>query len=215
MRRFAFVLACAAPVTAAPAPVSPASFERSVLTELNRARARPGEIAQELRLYRTTLRGLVSYTPGRNERMMTKEGAAAVDEAIAFLEQQAPMPALADSGVLGKAASALMEEQARTGSIGHGSSYGRGPGARALAVGGGDAVSETIAYGYRDPAAVVHQLIVDDGVPDRGHRVLIFAQQFRFAGVGCATHPRFRHACTIDFAATPDGRRESQTYASR
>lgn len=171
------------------------------------------EVAADLRRYRRTLRGLVAHGP--DARMLTREGAAAVDEAIAFLERQPPLPPVTGSWLLGRAARMHMGEQAVTGDVGHHSRDGRNPGGRARAAGGGDAVGETIAYGYHDPVAVVHQLIVDDGVPDRGHRALIFAREFRYAGVGCASHPRYRHACTIDFSATADGRRASVAYASR
>lgn len=213
------MLACATPVTAAPPPILPASFENAVFVEINRARERPTEVAQALRRYRTTLRGRIAYAPGRDEGMVTKEGAVAVDEAIAYLDRQPSLAPLAPSTLLGRSARTLMAEQARTGSIGHRTQDGRSPGARVRAAGGGDHVGESIAYGYRDPTAVVHQLIVDDGVPGRGHRALIFERAFQFAGVGCASHPRFRHACTIDFAATADGRRSGivrgTAYASR
>lgn len=215
MRKLLFVLACAAPVTAAPAPGLHGPIERAVLLEINRARERPAEVARDLRRYRKTLRGLIAYAPGQDRGIATVEGAAAVDEAIAYLERRPAMRALSPSFLLSRAAHVLMTEQARSGAVGHYSRDGRNPGGRVQAAGGGDAVGETIAYGYRDPAVVVQQLIVDDGVPDRGHREIIFAPEFRFAGVGCALHPRYRHACTIDFAATADGRRRPIVYAAR
>ena len=207
-------LASAAPAVV-PVDAERPPFERAVFAELNRARERPREVAEALRRYRRTLRGLISHQADGRVRVATVEGAAAVDEAIAFLERQRPLPRLSRSALLGRAARSLMTEQALTGSVGHYSRDGRNPGGRVRAVGGGDAVGETIAYGYADPAAVVHQLIVDDGVRDRGHRTLIYAGDFRFAGVGCASHPRYRQACTIDFSATSDGRRRPIAYAFR
>lgn len=209
------LLLASAASAVAPAHAATPSFEQAVLVELNRARERPQEVAEELRRYRRTLRGLISHQANGRVRMATVEGASAVDEAIAFLERQRPLPRLARSILLGHAARTLMAEQALTGSVGHYSRDGRNPGGRVRAAGGGDAVGETIAYGFADPAAVVHQLIVDDGVRDRGHRALIYAGEFRFAGVGCASHPRYRQACTIDFSASPDGHRRPITYASR
>ena len=62
---------------------------------------------------------------------------------------------------------------------------------------------ENIAYGdYRRAAAadIVRQLIVDDGVPDRGHRLNIFSADYALAGMACGRHPRHHTVCVIDFA---------------
>jgi uncharacterized protein YkwD len=52
---------------------------------------------------------------------------------------------------------------------------------------------------------VVRSLIIDDGVPGRGHRAAVFSNAYRFAGVGCRTHARYRVVCVVDYAGTPDG----------
>jgi uncharacterized protein YkwD len=44
-------------------------------------------------------------------------------------------------------------------------------------------------------------LIIDDGVTDRGHRKNIFSRAFGTAGAACGPHPRFGNVCVIDFAA--------------
>jgi uncharacterized protein YkwD len=62
-------------------------------------------------------------------------------------------------------------------------------------------VAENIAYGGRSARGVIVQLIVDDGVPDRGHRMNIFDPEYRVVGVGCGPHVRFGDMCVIDFAA--------------
>ncbi len=61
-------------------------------------------------------------------------------------------------------------------------------------------IGENISYGPDDGREVVLQLIIDDGVPDRGHRANIFSPGFRLAGVVCGPHPKFRTICVIDFA---------------
>jgi uncharacterized protein YkwD len=65
------------------------------------------------------------------------------------------------------------------------------------------AIGEAISYGpYRIDRGrdVIAQLLVDDGVPGRGHRKTIFDTDYRLAGVSCGSHPLFATTCVIDFA---------------
>jgi uncharacterized protein YkwD len=48
---------------------------------------------------------------------------------------------------------------------------------------------------------VVRQLIIDEDVPDRGHRNDLLDPVLRRAGVGCAPHPTYRVICVIDLAS--------------
>jgi hypothetical protein len=181
----------------------PASLEDSVLDEINYVRD-----------YRELFDGRVIRLPGDPVGEMTREGTYAVDEAIAFLDRQTPLPPLARGELLARAARDLAAEQAMSGRSGHRSADGAMPGDRVKRRGGDIFVSETISYGYSEHHAVVRQLIIDDGVPSRGHRALIFATGSRFAGVGCGTHPTVRYMCVIDYSATANGKPQLPTFAA-
>jgi uncharacterized protein YkwD len=45
------------------------------------------------------------------------------------------------------------------------------------------------------------QLIIDDGVLDRGHRANIFKPEFEVLGVSCGNHERYGTVCVMTFAA--------------
>ena len=62
-------------------------------------------------------------------------------------------------------------------------------------------VAENISYGGYSARGVVIQLIVDDGVPGRGHRINLFNPDYRQVGIGCGRHARFHDMCVLDFAA--------------
>jgi len=183
----------------------PPRLEDAVLTEVNYVRAHPQDYADELRRYRAFFDGRVVRLPGDEIGQMTREGTDSVDEAIRFLDRQAPLPPLAYGDILARAARDLADEQGETGYTGHRSGNGDSPGDRVKRRGGDIYVGETISYGYDDPGAVVRQLVIDDGVPGRGHRTLIFAPDNRYAGVGCGRHPRDSFLCVIDYSITPNG----------
>lgn len=55
---------------------------------------------------------------------------------------------------------------------------------------------------------MVVQLLVDDGVPSKGHRANIMNEAFSQTGVSVQTPPGFRYCCVIDYAngyASPAG----------
>jgi uncharacterized protein YkwD len=184
-----------------PAFAAPASFEAAVLDELNFARTQPDAYARELRDYRDLFEGRVVHEDRDPVGVMTNEGVAAVDEAIAFLKRQAPLEPLDASRMLDQAALGHVRDQGRRGAVGHAGSDGSSLGQRIQRQGlwsGG--VAEVISYGKDSPAAVVRQLIIDDGVASRGHRRNIFNPGFRYAGVGCGEHRVHGAMCVIDFA---------------
>lgn len=193
-------------------PAYAESLEDAVLDEINFARTQPREYARELREYRAAFRGRI--VSGRQGERMTFEGVRAVDEAIAFLERQQPLAPLRRGQVLALAAYDHASEQGYRGSRGHISSDGATPGKRVLARGGGRFVSETISYGEDDPVGVVRSLIVDDGVPNRGHRNVIFTSNLRFAGVGCGPHAAYDYLCVMNYGQTADGQPAGPSYAS-
>ena len=189
-----------------PVSARPAALADAIVAELNFARTRPQAYAETLRRHRAYYRGLFVDDPQEPASHTSREGIAAVDEAIAFLERQPPLPPLGSAPLLALAAADHAEAQRRRGSIGHFSANGDTPGLRVVRRGGGPYVAETIAYGFAVPMAVVRQLIIDDGVADRSHRAVIFDVRMRYAGVGCGGHPVYTAMCVIDFSPSPDGR---------
>ena len=189
-------------------------LERKILIEINRVRNDPVGYAAHLRDYRRYYDGKIITAPGMKVRYLTEEGVAPVDEAVRFLEGQRRRRPLAAADLLRAAAIDHCAEQASDGSLGHVGADGSDPGTRVRRRGGGIYVGEVITYGSDDAADVVRQLIVDDGVADRGHRKLVFADDIDFAGVSCGPHPAFGTMCVVDVARTVDGRARMQFAAN-
>lgn len=201
--RFGVVSALLALLGAASAAAQ-TPFERDVLAALNAARADPAAYAAGLKNYRTYFHARLLRYPGLDADIETQEGVRVVDETIAFLGHQAPLEPVAPAPLLEASSADLVADQAH-GGTGHEGSDGSSPSDRARRHGGGGFIAEVIAYGPVDAQDVVRQLIVDDGVSDRGHRSILYSPELRFAGVSCGPHPEYRTMCVIDLGVTPDG----------
>jgi hypothetical protein len=207
MMKFRHLIASGALVAlgATAAIAAPSRFEEGVFDELNRFRSDPAGYADLLRDYRPRFDGKLLISDDDSEiDIMTREGVAAVDEAIRDLRHEKPLVELEWSDALARAAADHVAVQSRSGAVGH-YTRGSGPGERMKARGGGPYVNEVITYGHHTPEGVVDQLLIDDGVPDRGHRFSLLRTTHRYAGVACGNHPVHRTMCVIMMSETRDG----------
>ena len=205
-RKLMIVLTAAAGAAPALATdlASPRALEQRVLDEINRIRAAPRDYVGELRTFREWFDGTLLHVPGMHVGIRTTEGASAVDEAIGYAEQQPGAEPLAFSPLLA-AAAGDHATYLSGGADGHTGPDGSHPWDRVKRRGGGYNVAEIISFGFDDPREVARQFLVDDGVPDRGHRTAMFDPRYRYAGVSCGPHPRFMALCVVELSPTPDG----------
>ena len=167
--------------------------------ELNRARANPRDFARSVSSLIPLFQGTLLRRPSWPVPQRTLEGAPAVREAADFLQVQPAVPTLTMSEGLTAAARELARDQAASGLTGHNSSDGSTTRQRIERHGAWQQTfAENVAYGsYSVGQDVVVDLIVDDGVPDRGHRANLFNANMRVAGVACGPHPKFAAMCVI------------------
>ncbi len=173
------------------------NLTQEVIAELNRVRTNPQEYAAYLQAHRAlyTPEGYLKQ-PGK-PLLRTHEGVAALDEAIRELSHARPQTPLSASDLLVGSGRALIDEQSRNGQTGHGS-YPFDRMARAGVM--NSARGEDVAYGAHTAEQIVYNLVVDDGVRDRGHRRNIMQTMFSQAGVSVGDHPVYGTMCVIDFA---------------
>jgi uncharacterized protein YkwD len=177
-------------------------LEKEVIIELNRARSNPAGYAKNLEDFKRHYVGKYIYIAGGTQ-VVTQEGVSAVDEAIEFLKSTAPVPLLRVSRGLWAAAKVHAADQGPRGLISHEGTDKSSPGERMNRFGTwGKAFGENIEYGNTTAREIVIQLIIDDGVPGRGHRKNIFNPLFEVVGVSVGPHHRFGHMCVMDFAGT-------------
>ena len=132
--------------------------------------------------------------------LRTREGVAAIDEAIRFLQGARPTAPLIFSPGISLAAAEHVADQG-AGAFGHGGSDHSDPGDRMNRHGTWSSLwGENISYGKATPQDVVIALIIDDGLRSRKHRKNIFNPAFNYAGAAFGPHARYRTVCNIDFA---------------
>ncbi|HJV49522.1 MAG TPA: CAP domain-containing protein [Geothrix sp.] len=183
-----------------PALEKASSFERAVVQEMSDARVRPRAWAKILREFRDGFEGTLWKRPGRTA-LRTEEGLRAYDEAIAFLESARPVGPLRFNEGLARAARLHARDLGPRGGVEHVGSDGSRLSERLNRLGTWQGViAENIATLEEDPRQVVIQLLVDDGIPGRGHRRNLFNPDFHQAGCGSAPHRDYRIVTVIDYA---------------
>jgi uncharacterized protein YkwD len=195
---------------------APSTSSRAVVREMNLARQNPALYATFVEELRARMTGNLMILPGRT-RIRTKEGAAALDEAIRFLRKAQPQAPLAFSPGMSRAAADHCADQASGGfgHVGRDSSHADRRIARYGTFGG--CWGENISYGKGTARDVVLALIIDDGLPARKHRQNIFNPNFNFAGAAFGRHARFGTMCSMDFAGSyaERGQSPAETLVAR
>lgn len=189
-----------APVTQAPTPIRDfVRIESEVLAALNRARTDPGGTASALEALIPHFSGTRFKRPTWPVPVQTTEGATAVREAVRAVRSQRPLNPLTLSPGLSRSARDHVGDQSRSGGTGHVGADGSSTPARAARYGTWQvSFNENIDYGPMvEGRDVVESLLIDDGVPDRGHRRNIFEPASKVVGIACGPHPRFTAMCVI------------------
>lgn len=179
------------------------SLERAIIQETDKLRADPKAYARELKDWKNRLKG--SELTFGSMYIKTKEGGKAIDEAIAALTAAKPLSRLTRDQGMDKAARDHVKDQGKSGGKGHEGSDGRRPSQRIKRYGATKSTHENISYGpyfsFESPGkALVIQLLIDDGVKDRGHRQTLLEDGLTHTGVACGPHPQTTLMCVMTYA---------------
>ncbi|GAB4378324.1 MAG: hypothetical protein Kow0075_08110 [Salibacteraceae bacterium] len=124
-----------------------------------------------------------------------------VKELMKELEETEGTMPLKPSELLTKVARNHAVDMGETGRTGHTSSDGKSFKERMAEVSEKYAgVNENANYGLSDPLAIVIDLLIDRGVPNKGHRKNMLDPLMEYVGVAIEPHKRLRYNCVQVFA---------------
>jgi uncharacterized protein YkwD len=176
-------------------------LEQEVVLEMNMARTNPAQYAIEFIQPRLQYFKKKNYiVPGETIRI-TNEGKKPAEECIKVLKKTKAVGLLVPSRGMSLASRDHANDQGISGKVGHTGSDKSSFESRLKRYGKWDiTIGENIDYGNETARDIVISLLVDDGVPSRGHRKNLLESQFAVVGVACGKHKEYRTMCVIDYA---------------
>ncbi len=179
------------------------SAEKELILEINKMRSDPARYARQyiLPLAQNYNRKILHY-PG-DKPLRTREGVPALYECVRVMKKQPALPLLFPRRGLAKAARDHLNDQSRTGETGHRGSDKSGFRERIERYGSWEGrIAENIAYGGTSARQIIIYLLIDDGIPGRGHRKNFLNPAFKTVGVARGSHPSYPGMSVIDFAGS-------------
>lgn len=173
------------------------SLDDQILQEINELRSNPALYVQHLEEHRKHYVGNELRLPSETA-VVTREGVAAVDDAILFLKQIKPAAKLTDAHGLKRAAQTHLQDMIKSGKPGHFGSDGSSPEQRIEAHGNWDGeMKELISYYAATPRRIVLSLLIDDGVKSRGHRQALVSDTFTAIGINSGASDKYGRLCVL------------------
>lgn len=153
--------------------------EKTVIYILNLARMNPALFAK------TVVKAYPDYSG--NSKLISSEYFTGL---LRFLEKKQSMPLLYPERTLFESARCHAETSGVAGYIGHNR---RTKACRDLET----FMGECCQYGYQDPLSIVMDLLIDEGVPSLGHRIILFKPHTQI-GVSIQPHKKYRWNAVLD-----------------
>lgn len=153
--------------------------EQEIIKIMNEARTKPAAFADKY--------------------LKNKNGEAA-RECYSEMKAMKPIGKLSPLQSLSLAAKDHVDDTGKKGLITHTGSDGSSPSDRiARHCKWTGKTGECIHYGYNKALPIVLDLLIDEGIPGRGHRRIILDDAYNYAGVHLGYHKKYTHMSVITF----------------
>lgn len=178
-------------------------IEREFVVELNKFRSNPSSFVAILESLIPHYKEKLLYRPGEIP-LVTSEGIAALNEAIESIKDLTePLPALEVSEHLNNAARAHCNDIGFKGISSHEGTDGSSVMDRIERFcEWGGCILENLDFGSRTGLSSLVSLIVDDGIPSRGHRLNLLNKDARYIGVAAGFHREYQTCVVSDYSGS-------------
>ena len=202
--------------TAEPVDLHAVAAESALVAAIAAVRKNPKALIKRLEERLEHFKGKDYYPPERGGKVAvaTKEGTAAVHDAITYVSKLRALPDLHEPvdliarRALRLAAEDHLVDKGELGTIGHDGRDRSSSSDRQSRYGvWSGACGECLWFGREGASseAVVEDLIIDDNVRDRGHRLCLFDERYKVAVAKIGSHKIFGSMAVIEFATAFEG----------
>ncbi|CAI2376701.1 unnamed protein product [Moneuplotes crassus] len=175
-------------------------FVKDFIQAHNKLRTDPQSFIPILEDYISRFEGTLLKRPGR-ANLRTNEGIPAFEEALEYLKTQEPVCEQTYSECLSVVAKGHAQDLGENNITGHYGSKGSTMQERIEKICRWEvSIGENISYNCHEGLETVVMLLVDDGVPDRSHRINIFKPKYECLGIGIYKHPKWKNSVVINYA---------------
>ncbi len=180
--------------------IAPTSIEQSILNEINLARKNPKLYLGYLEEFRKLFKGKTVHYPN-GVMMDTIEGTVAVDDAINFMKMVPKLDPYKFSTGLAQPANLQLKDLMENNNLGHFGKNGSQLPKRISLFGLLPLnYAENIVYYVDLPREIVLTMIIDDGIPGRGHRKNLFSRALKVVGIAYGKGKENEGLCVSVFA---------------
>ena len=166
----------------------------------NKIREDPKSFIIKLKRWLNKFRDKTLFLLNENP-LETFEGITAVEEAMRFLSVQKPVPKLALSEELSKAAKDHALDIGENNLFGHeGSDKSMLSDRIERYTEWDESCAESIDLGFKNADNIILNLLIDDGSEGRNQRRNLFNTTYKYIGIGCAFHKSYNHCAVFVYA---------------
>ncbi len=167
----------------------------------NQVRSNPQSFIPKLEAMLPLFQGDVYRQPGKIA-LRTNEGPSAVKECIDYLRNAKPVHELIFNDGMSQACTDHANDIGPKNMVAHSGTDGSSFSKRLERYGDWTGtVGENCEFGGETGEEIIINLMVDDGVSNRGHRKNMFSPDFKYVGIACGYHGAYDHCTVLDYAA--------------
>lgn len=176
-----------------------AKMTEEVYAFLNEVRKDPSSILPELKKMKKFYKDKEYRNPAFNYYIMTEEGISAVDDAIKHIETSFTQKLLERHEGLEQAAKELIDHLGPEGLTTAKDADLAIEKRVKSKISEPGAIAENLSFGWPSAKEIILQMIIDDGVPSRGHRTNLLSGNYERVGIAVGKHKTFQCICAIEF----------------